>query len=118
MTPFRSAPMGLTAALCLLLVACGGDEADAVDPRASLMRFCEASGYGACDCSVDLMLEALDPAHHAVVASLAEGAGEGADPEVLLLTMVEGGDLPPETARGIVETMSAMQVRIAEECGE
>lgn len=118
MKPRLAVPIAATAALCLLLAACGEGETE-VDPRDALMRFCEASEGGeACDCGVELMLESFDDQDLAVIATLADSAGDNADPANLLQEMVEGGDLAPEAARSIVETMTVVAGRIIEECSQ
>ena len=118
MNPLRSASVVATAALCLSLAACGEDEAE-IDPRDALMQFCLASEGGeACDCGVDLMLEAFDTDDLAVVATLADAAGDRTDPADLLADMVEGGDLAPEAARSIIVTMTEVAQRITEECAQ
>ena len=118
MTP-RSRMLGLGSALFGLVLAACGEEAEPSDPREALMRFCEATAEGeTCACGVDLMLEAFDEPALAVLATLADAAGDDTDPGVLLQDMVEGGDLDPETARGIVATMTAVAQRITEECAQ
>ena len=119
MTARRIRPAALATSLCLLVAACGGEETAGADPREALMRFCEASDGGeACDCGVDLMLEAFDEPSLAVLATLANAAGDDADPGNLLQDMVEGGDLEPEAAQTIVTTMTEVARRITEECAE
>ena len=117
MMPRRCVPVGALAALCLVLAACGDEEAETIDPREALMQFCEASDGGQpCDCGVDLMFEAFDAEALAVVATLADSAGDRTNPAGLLQEMVRDGDLAPEAAQSIIATMTEVAQRISEEC--
>ena len=109
--------MSLAAALGLLVSGCGSED-DGPDPRAALLRYCEASGGDAsCACGVDLMMDTLDAPQRAVVGTLADAATDGADPAILLLEMVEGGELEPQLAQSLVAVMADLAERISAQCG-